>query len=260
MIRSSLLKIIIIILYIFTFLGNKYFILCVISICIHESFHVLYLKLNNIKKIDLKVSLLGFKIDLHDNLSINKMFLLYSIGSLSNIFIFFLCLFLNFMVNSSLLNAFMIVNLIIGIINLIPAFPLDGIMVLRNILFRRFEYTKVQGISIIVSFLMGILILLFGIVYFGFSLSYIIMAMFIFINTFREYKIFKSINVKGLCTIISFNRGYTLEDIISLYKIYNKRIFFIVDGEFNIIDKVYITDIINLYNRYGNVYIKDLYK
>lgn len=277
MLKGKLLKVILIILYIIAFIDNYiYIFLSILAIFIHEIFHILYLKINCIESIDLKFSILGFKIDLYDNLSMNKTLFLYLIGSLSNMLLALLIYIFNKFLRVDLLNDFVGINLIIGIINLVPVFPLDGIAILRNILFRVLGYRNVEIISIFVSFISCFMISLLGfyLYYMGlirFNITYISIFLFIFISTCREYTLFKyidSINVycynkkevSFRSVLIPLSSSKTLADIIKLHRCKNLDIIYIINDEFEIVDILTMRGVIAYYNIYGNVNIRDYFK
>lgn len=275
--KGNLLKIILIILYCIIIIDNyRYIYLSIIAICIHEGSHILYLKRNSINSIDLKFSILGFKIDLYEDLSNNKVLFLYLIGSLSNILVSIIVFVFNTLLNNELLNDFCIINVVIGIVNLIPAFPLDGIIVLKNILFRILGYRIVEIISIVVSFVSGFIVFLLGLYFYYLSLmrlniTYIVICLFVFISTYNEYRIFRSIDKVNTCdyiingksirsVLIPLEGNHTLIDMIRLYNRKNIDIIYIINNEFEVVDILTMKGIIGYYNMYGNVNIRDYCK
>lgn len=272
----KILKMFLVILYsFFIVLGYKYLLLSLIAIFVHEITHLLFLKLNSIYTFKLRYIILGFSINLDEsNISNNKLLVLYFIGSLSNVFLGLILTLIQVLFRISVFRDFIIVNFVIGFINLLPAFPLDGSSILRNILLRFIECKVVNYISICLSFLIGGFILIYGLIFndlMSINVNYLILSIFIFINTFTEFLCFNKFNniINNLCntckcksTIISLQSGNrrTLCDTIKLYMDYNINVFYIVSTEFEVIDILFIKDIFKYYKVYGNIKILELYK
>ncbi|MBM3253441.1 MAG: CBS domain-containing protein [Candidatus Omnitrophica bacterium] len=77
------------------------------------------------------------------------------------------------------------INLILGIFNLIPAFPMDGGRVLRSLFALRLNYLKATKIAVGVGQFIAILLFFFGIFY---NLWLALIAMFIYIGAETEEK------------------------------------------------------------------------
>lgn len=83
------------------------------------------------------------------------------------------------------LSNFLGINLVLGIFNLLPAFPMDGGRVLRAFLARKMNYVKATKIAATVGKQFAILMAIFGIF---FSFILILIAIFIYIGADQEYK------------------------------------------------------------------------
>ncbi len=86
---------------------------------------------------------------------------------------------------SILINLFWI-NLMLGLFNLIPAFPMDGGRILRGLLANRMEYLKATKIAVTVGQLFAILMFFFGI-FFNWWLALI--ALFIYLGAEGEEQV-----------------------------------------------------------------------
>lgn len=107
-------------------------------------------------------------------------------------------------VNLSIFLAnFLGVNLVLGLFNLLPAFPMDGGRVLRAFFAKRMSYTKATKAAAAVGKQFAILMIILGI-FFNFIL--ILIAIFIYLGADQEYKNIlissklEGINVKDIMT------------------------------------------------------------
>lgn len=157
-----ILKFILIILYCIIFIRNiDYTLMSILVICIHELAHIIFLKISGASIVNFKVSFLGFKMDLREKKYINSELIIYFAGSLSNVLIGILFLVIKNIFTVEIFDKFIIANFVIGFVNLIPVFPLDGAIILKNILFRKFRLNTAVFISIFVSVFLAIIILIF---------------------------------------------------------------------------------------------------
>ena len=278
-VNRRVFKLILIALYLIIFVENIYYgILSVLSICLHELFHLMFLKFYKVKDKILIFSVLGFKLNLKKSELTDNKISLYLSGSLSNIFIGFFCYLVNVFTGIGFFEDFMFVNFVIGIINLSPAFPLDGIFIFRNILIRKFSNAVVSYLSIFVSLIIGIIILVLGLfVVFGnrsFNITYIVISILIFVNTFREYRLFKnvmfvtSIDLKKYLMLkqnfFRVNLICILEDvrffnIIKLFEFKKLLVVYFMDSKFRIVGFMSEYDILECYKKFGNITVKEYY-
>ena len=78
------------------------------------------------------------------------------------------------------------INLVLGIFNLLPAFPMDGGRILRTFLARRMKYDVATHYAVIVGHIFAIIMLFLGILYFPGGIMLIIIAMFLYIGGSEE--------------------------------------------------------------------------
>lgn len=113
-----------------------------------------------------------------------------------------------------------VMNLVLGIFNLLPAFPMDGGRVLRSFYARRMSYVKATQSAATVGKFFAILMAIFGIVVGNFWFPLI--ALFIYVGASEEERstraevMLESIQVKDIMTrdVVSVSPSMTVEDLI----------------------------------------------
>ncbi len=275
-----ILKFILIILYCIIFIRNiDYTLMSILVICIHELAHIIFLKISGASIVNFKVSFLGFKMDLREKKYINSELIIYFAGSLSNVLIGILFLVIKNIFTVEIFDKFIIANFVIGFVNLIPVFPLDGAIILKNILFRKFRLNTAVFISIFVSVFLAIIILIFIIsLFLKFSfinITYVVVFIFVIISTYKEYKLFISTFVVSKIDykkylflkekyfktdLISVTYDTELLNLIKLYKFSRFLIFCFLDGELKIIGMMNEFNVLECYKKFGNITIREYYE
>lgn len=277
---QRLLKLVLVILYGLAFVKDfDYGFLSIVAICIHEIFHIVFLKLNSINFKKFKVSIFGFRIDLSYKTIVNKQITMYSIGSLANLFIGIVFILVRNVGKIYIFDKFILVNFIIGIFNLIPIFPLDGAFILKSILFRIFRQYTAMLISILVS-LSLLLVLLLSMVTllvssFVFNITHLIVIIFSMTSTYREYKTLMSTSIisrienfkyvflkKGYVSsnVISVHYDLYILDILKLYRFNKFTVIYFVDDNLEIVGIMNHYNVLQCYKIFGNIQIRDYYK
>ena len=111
-------------------------------------------------------------------------------------------------------------NLVLGIFNLLPAFPMDGGRVLRSFYARRMSYVKAAQSAATVGKFLAILMAIFGILV-G-NLWFPLIALFIYVGASEEERstraevTLENIQVKDIMTrdVVSVSPSMTVEDLI----------------------------------------------
>lgn len=179
-------------LLVFFILGFKAKIfLAFLFIIIHEFCHYLVAIKVGARVDNFKVHPLGTTIEIseYDELSPKEEILICIAGPVVNLVlagIFFIAK--NYYGGGFINNCFEI-NLILGLFNLLPAFPLDGSRIIRAILSTRMLYKTAYNITLIISLIVsaGFCIMFFALLYLhSFNLSLVLSAIFIFYTTYKE--------------------------------------------------------------------------
>lgn len=168
-------------------------------------------------------------------------------------------------------------NLIIGLFNLIPAFPLDGGRIIRGIISYKTYFKEANKITVYISVTIGIFFMFFYFYMFVRGINNInigLIALFIIISSLKEkerivYIIMGDIIKKKIKFI---NRGYIENRSISLY--YKKdllsalsmvdknkyNIFTILDDNMAVMDIIYEEEIVEALKLYGNITVEEFMK
>lgn len=247
-----------------------------IIVLFHELMHYLTARYLGFNGFDVELLPVGTVLRLKelDNATPKEDFLISLSGPFINLIlaIFFYCLIPLF--KCSYLNIFYMGNLTIGIFNLMPAFPLDGGRIVRDILSLRTYYKRANRITANISICTGIIMMFIYILLFftgknNFTIGLI--ALFIIISSLKEkerisYIIMSDIiNKKGNFVKKGYmeNRSmsiYYKKDLLAVLSMVDKNkynIFTILDDEMKVMDIIYEEEIIEALKIYGNITIDE---
>ena len=137
----------------FLIIGQKCFLLTVFSSLIHEIGHIFAI-INCGEKIS-KIKINAFSIDIEQNYNYNtsekkELFILLC-GPITNLSLFLIFIISYKILNFNIFKIFSIQNLIIGILNLMPIYSLDGGQILLIFLRRRLNVNVADKILFIIS-------------------------------------------------------------------------------------------------------------
>ncbi len=147
----------------------------VISLLLHEIGHLVILKYNKIKVTSLNITAFGGIMQAHvgKNITNRLEIAIYISGPLMNL----LMIIIGFILKN---NLFMMVNLSLFTLNILPIYPLDGYYLITSIFSGLIPYYNSLKISKILSFL---LTLIFFFISFKFNIYLVLLSiMFIFFN------------------------------------------------------------------------------
>lgn len=248
-----------------------------ILVFLHELVHCLVAKALGFKGFNIEILPVGAVLKLKDidEASAKEDLIIALSAPLLNIFLGVLFYFLYRIHGHGLLYIFFQYNMIIGGINLIPAFPLDGGRIVRDIIRSKTVYKVANKITVYISIFIGIILMgIYLFLFFGGNnnISLGIIALFIMISSLNEknrmaYVIMSDI-IKKQDKFIK--RGYIenssisvyyKKDLLSVISIIEKdkyNIFFILDENMNIIHTLYESDILEGLKLYGNMSLEEL--
>ncbi|MBU3145569.1 M50 family metallopeptidase [Clostridium sp. CF012] len=251
-------------------------IIAFILVFIHELMHYLTARILGFSGFDIEILPIGavLKVKDLDEASPKEDIIISLSGPLLNLLLAAIFYVLFILFSRPYLHLICNSNLAIGIFNLIPAFPLDGGRVLRDILSTKTIYRKAHEISVRVSMVLGII---FMFIYFvsvaanksNFNLGLI--SIFILISSIKEkerivYLIMGYIIKKRYRFI---KRGYIenrsisifcKKDLLSALGMVDKNkynVFTVLDENMSVIEVLYEEEIIQAIKDYGNVSLQE---
>lgn len=248
-------------------------------VIIHEAVHYLTAKHYNFSGFDIELIAFGASIKFKelDDASPKEDLIISLSGPLSNFVLAAILYYINTIVHYDEIYMLFAGNIAIGVFNLIPAFPLDGGRILRDILYFKFSYKKANRIMINISTVIGAFLMFFYIVLFlkGFNNFNIgIIGLFIIISSFKEkerisYIIMGDIIKKKYKFI---NKGYIesknicvyyKKDLLTVMGLFDKNkynMFTVLDNEMKVVDIVYEEDVIDGLKLHGNITLEEFMK
>ncbi|APH18396.1 M50 family metallopeptidase [Clostridium botulinum] len=257
------------------YLGYKgSFLLSISVVFVHELIHYVTARYLGFTGFNIEIYPLGLslKLDKLENANFKEDLLISLSAPIVNIFFAIIFCIAYGVYNNNSLYLLYKSNLIIGIFNLMPALPLDGGRILRDLLCFKTFYRRANEITINISigisvFFMVLYIFLFMKGYNNFNLG--IISLFITGFSLKEkervaYIIMRHI-VKKRCKFIK--RGYienqnvsvhynnTLLQTLSLIDKNKYYIFAVLDDNMKILDTLYENEILEALKNYGNIKI-----
>lgn len=247
-----------------------------LTVVLHELGHSLMAKRYKIKVKDITLFFIGgiAKLERFPEKSNQEILIAFAGPSVSIFVAFFfwgvLFLFKDVMGGSTSLpyrffHSLAVLNLILAIFNLLPAFPMDGGRILRAVLSKKFDYAVATNIAAWIGKLIAIGFAVFGIMFYPWL---IFIAFFIYFGAEAESKevILKSVikNIPGSTVMISdvesFEASKKLREILPhVYRSAHSN-FLVVDPDGRIKGILTRSDILNSLNKKLDAPIDEVYR
>ncbi|MCL2320660.1 MAG: site-2 protease family protein [Oscillospiraceae bacterium] len=240
---------------------------------IHECVHTFVCYLLNYREAKISIRPYGYFLQNYEieYASYKDEVLIYTSGPLSNII---LGIFFYFIGNIGLVE----INFALGLVNLLPFYPLDGGRIFTSFLTRKYSYKKVYKniliLSLIFSFLLNsfnlFTLLKHGDKYY-YNTSLCIFGVFISLWCLEELErtnyiilgdIVKKINVfnkrkKIENFFISVHIDISLLEMVKLIERKKYTVFLVLDSSMNLIDTIYETEVMEAIKDYGNLNLRE---
>ena len=130
----------------------------------HEFSHFLVAKKLGSNIVNFKVHPLGATLEIEDyeGLEINDESIICLAGPLFNVITAIISLIFSLIYGQEIFVDIFEINLVLGVMNFIPAYPLDGAKILRAILSKFFMYKRAHKTSIVISFIISTMLTVSG--------------------------------------------------------------------------------------------------
>jgi len=239
---------------------------------IHESVHTIVCFLLSYREGKISIRPYGYYLQNQEIefASYKEEILIYTSGPLSNII---LGIFFYFTQNKELC----LINFTLGIINLLPFFPLDGGKIFTSFLTRKYSYKRVYKnmliLSIIFSFFLN-LFNLYSLLDHKYNISLCIFGSFISLWCLEEYERTDYIILGDIVKKISvFNKKKRLENffisvhidnsLLEMVKLIERKkytVFLVLDESMNLVETIYETEVMEAIKDYGNLPLREYLK
>ncbi len=247
-----------------------------VIIFIHELIHLMTARILGYSGFSIDIIPIGTSLILKDldEASPKEDIIISLSGPMGNFIIAGIFYVLNKLLCYQWMDHFISYNLVIGVFNLIPAFPLDGGRILRSLLNLKFIYKKANKIALNISICIGYIFGVFFLVTLlmnSINVDLLFFCVFILGVSYREKRriayIIMGYIVKKREKLI--RRGYLENRSVSVYyklnllqlielvdkNKYNE--FIVLDDNMNVIGILYEEDIITALKDLGNISVKE---
>lgn len=275
---SKIFMLYIIVLFIIGFKGK--FIISFLFVFMHELVHYIIARYMGYNALDIEVLPIGTVLHLKDldDAEPKEDIIISLSGPLFNfiIAIIFLILKRKFYFNEYF-NLIYMTNLALAIFNLLPAFPLDGGRILRDILSMKIYYKKANKITVTISFIVGFFIIILSIismVFHRFNFGAFVIGFFILVSSYKEkerivylimgdiirkkYKFLKRGYIENRSIAIYCKK--TLLEAICIVDKNRYNIFTVLDEDMKVMGVIYEADLVEGLKIYGNISIEEYLK
>lgn len=242
----------------------------------HELVHYLFARHYKILGFDIEFIAVGTVIKLKDLDEADKKedIIISSSAPLANIVFSIVSYALYEKFNMDIFYMIFSINLIIGVFNLVPAFPLDGGRIFRDILNFKVDYRKANRVMIVISIIIGSILMLIYMISFlkeksAFNIG--IIGLFVVVSSLREnerasyiimgdiikkkYKFIKRGYIENRNVSIHYKQN--LLTAMGLFDKNKYNVFMVLDDTMNIVDTICEEQIIEGLKIYGNISIKE---
>ena len=258
---------------------NKSIILAFISIFLHEISHIVIAKKNGCKFNNFKIHIYGTSAEFIniDELSKREKIQIYLAGPCMNLAVACIFFFVGLIINNSIVDKMININLSLLFFNILPAYPLDGSRVLEIILSEKILYKEVTDIISKISYMIALGLITISLVIFiynkGINISLIIAAIIIYLITRSEkksamYILMGNIFVKRNKLLrnkyienksISVYYKLGLANVMSIIDKNRFNSFYVLDDDLKLLFIMHEDELIEALKLYGNITLEEYF-
>ncbi|GAA0177345.1 M50 family metallopeptidase [Clostridium sediminicola] len=248
-------------------------------VILHEMVHYLVAKKYGFSGFYLEIKPIGTILNLKDlnDADPREDFIISISGPIFNICCGLVFFIINFFYKSELIYICFSTNIALGLFNLLPAFPLDGGRIFRDILAQKTLYKRANRITVKISMLFGILVIFifsFLMLFGSYNFSICVIGIFIIYASYKEkerivYIIMADVirkktkfSEKGFIENKSISIHFK-KDLLKAMSILDKNkynIFYVLNEEMKLLDIIYEEELIKALKCYGNITIENYIK
>lgn len=244
-------------------------------ILFHELIHIFVASRFGCKLYNINLNIFGANAGLInvDDLSLTKKIIVYASGPIFNLLVALVFLIVGMDNTNQLIEDSLMINLTLGVMNLLPAYPLDGGVIYESLLSKKLLYKRAKKIVGYASYLVGILFLVLGCITIihKVNISLFLTSALITYTTFidrektmyimmeniikKRTKIIKGEYIENKSISIYYKTG--LVKIMGLVDKNKFNTFYILDEEMRLLKIIHEDEIIEALKEFGNITIEE---
>lgn len=258
---------------------NESIILAFISIFLHEISHIAVAKRNGCKFNNFKVHIYGTSAEVVniDELSKGEKIRIYLAGPCMNLAIVCIFFFVGLIINNSIVDKMININLNLLFFNILPAYPLDGSRVLEIILSSKILYKEVIDIISKISYIIALGLIAVSIIVFiyndGINISLIIAAIIICLITrsekksamyilmgnifIKRNKLLRNNYIENKSISVYYKMG--LVNVMAIIDKNRFNSFYVLDDDLRLLFIMYEDELIEALKLYGNITLEEYF-
>lgn len=245
-------------------------------IIIHEFAHYIVALILKIKVTQFNIHGFGASLEIedYDGLDISDEFIVALAGPIANLILAFISYLILKNYNIIYFKDIMEINITLGLLNLLPAYPLDGAKILRCVLARISLYKSANRFIVYISILVGFLIAILGVILIPknlININLIIIGIFIIFISYKDKNksmyivldqlIKKQVRFKNkkymINQSISVHYKETMLSIISYIEKNKFNTFYVLNDEMKLLYEIREDEIFEIIKEYGNISLEE---
>ena len=160
-----------------------------VAVSLHETAHLIACRMVGIRTLSVKALPWGLTVSAPLMYEPASQFVISLSGPMCNFFLLFFCPVIRTLFSKEVSDLFALANLADGLLNLLPALPLDGGIILKAFLCAHFGFVRGFSYMLKITAVIGALVMMLGLYIFastGMNVSYLVAGGFILFNLRHE--------------------------------------------------------------------------